>query len=98
MSRIIYIDNEYKAHIAHAENRIALEVDMFDGFADEFVEGFIVVPEGQTAVHPDGRILTGFTTVQWKPSKELEESQRRYERELLSETQEALSILLGGVS
>ena len=94
MSRVIYIDSECKAHVTEAEGRTALEVDMFDGFADEFVEGFIVVPEGQTAKHPDGRILTGFTVAPWKPSSELEEAQRQYERELA----EAARILLGEVS
>lgn len=92
MSRVIYIDSECKAHVTEAEGRTALEVDMFDGFADEFVEGFIVVPEGQTAKHPDGRTLEGFTIAQWKSSDELEEYQREYEKELAS----AALILLGG--
>lgn len=92
MSRVIYIDSECKAHVAASEDRTALEVDMFDGFADGFVEGFIVVPEGQMAVHPDGRILEGFTIAPWKLSAELEEYQRKYEKELAS----AALILLGG--
>lgn len=94
MSRVVYIDEACKAHVTNADGRTPITIDMLDGFADEFVEGFMVVPEGRTATHPDGRLLTGFTIAPWKPSTELQAAQRVYENELA----QAARILLGEVS
>ena len=81
MSRIIYIDESCKAYVKNAIGRTAVEIDMLYGFADDYVEGFLVVPEGRIAVHPDGRTITGFAISPWKSSKSLDMIQRVYEHE-----------------
>lgn len=91
--REIYIDASCKAHTAAEDGYRPLTVDMLDGFCDTFIEGLMVVPGGEIAIHPDGRTLIGFTVAPWKDSAELDSAQRRYERELLAEYAEALATL-----
>ena len=79
--REIYIDSSYKAYPAKKEGCTPLTVDMLDGFCSEYIEGLIVVPDGRTATHPDGRILNGPTVSPWKNSREMAAAQAQYERD-----------------
>lgn len=85
MSRIIYIDTYCKVHAQNVEGYRQLEVDMLDGFCDEYIEGLIVVPEGCTAIHPDGRTLKGPTVSPFKDSTKLDAAQRECERQQLAD-------------
>lgn len=88
---IIYIDNDYKGHIAPAEGLTAVETDYFDGKCDTYIEGYRYVPASETWTREDGVEFAGEMISPWKPWNELDEAQREYERQLLSEAQAALA-------
>jgi hypothetical protein len=92
----IYIDTEFKCHIADDGLMTAVETDFFDGKCVEFIEGYRFVPSGETWVREDGEIFTGEMITPWKDYNELNAAQREYERELLADAENALAILLGG--
>lgn len=77
--RTIYIDSDYKCHVADDGTMTAVETDFFDGKCDTFVEGFCCdTSKEYTPIYP------------WKPMKELDAAQREYEKQLLAEYETAL--------
>ena len=57
--RTIYIDSDFKCHVADDGTFTAVETEFFDGKCDTFVEGYRFVPSGETWTRPDGAIFTG---------------------------------------
>ena len=92
--RTIYIDSEFKCHVTNDGTMTAVETDFFDGKCDVYIEGFRLVPPGETRMSPDGTTYEGISP--WKDMNELDSIQRDYERERLADAEKALAILLGG--
>lgn len=79
----IYIDSEFKCHVAPGDGLTAVETDFFDGKAPGFVEGYRFVPEGQSWTREDGAVFAGEMVSPWKDWEELDGVQRAYEREMV---------------
>lgn len=80
--RTIYIDSEFKCHVTDDGTMVAVETSFFDGKCDAFVEGYCYDDRnGYVQIYP------------WKSYKELDNAQREYEKRLLAEYAEALSIM-----
>lgn len=79
----IYIDSDYKCHITTADGLTAVETDYFNGKCAAYIEGYRVVPAGQTWTRPDGVVFQGEMVSPWKPWWELDAAQRAYEQEQL---------------
>lgn len=94
--RTIYIDSEFKCHITNDGTMTTVETDFFDGKCDSFIEGYRLVPSGESWTRPDGVVFNGEMISPWKDFAELDNAQRSYERELLADAENALAILLGG--
>lgn len=78
----IYIDNDYKCHDSNPEGTYtAVETDFFDGKCAAYIEGYSVVPAGESWTRPDGAVFTGEMIAPWKDWRELDAAQRAYERE-----------------
>ena len=92
----IYIDSDYKCHLADDGTMTAVETDFFDGKCDAFIEGYRFVPFGESWTRSDGEVFTGEMIAPWKDYSELDAAQRTYERERLADAENALAILLGG--
>lgn len=95
----IYIDSEFKCHVAPGDGLTAVETDFFDGKAPGFIEGYRFVPEGQSWTREDGAVFAGEMVSPWKDWEELDKIQRGYEREqaaaleaALTEIEEALGV------
>ena len=72
--RTIYIDSNYKCHIANDSTMTAVETDFFDGKCNTFVEGYCYDNRnGYVQIYP------------WEPYNELDAAQREYENQLLAE-------------
>lgn len=93
----IYIDSEYKCHLINDGTMAEVDTTFFDGKCDTFIEGYRFVPHDGIWTREDGEIFCGEMIAPFKDYVELDDAQRQYEKEILSETQEALSILLGEV-
>ena len=94
---MVYIDSEFKCYTLNDGTMTEVETDFFNGKCTAFIEGYRFVPSGQTWTRKDGTVFHGEMISPWKPYSELDAAQRKYEKEILLETQEALSILLGEV-
>ena len=88
---MIYIDSDFKCHSFNNGTMTAIEADFFNGKCDKFIEGYRFVPAGENWTREDGTIFSGEMIAPWKPYKELDAAQRKYEQEQLK----ALNILLG---
>lgn len=77
----IYIDNDYKCHIADGGSMIAVETDFFDGKCDTYIEGYRLVPTGEVWTRSDGVEFRGEMIAPWKPWRELDTAQRAWEQE-----------------
>lgn len=91
--RTIYIDSEFKCHVASADNMAAVETDFFDGKCDTFIEGYRFVPEGEIWTREDGHVFNGEMISPWADYSQLDNAQRQYEREQLADMRHALEIM-----
>ena len=92
----IYIDNEFKCHMAYMDGLIKIETNFFNEKCLEFIEGYRFIPAGETWTREDGTTFKGEMIAPWKPYNELSMAQHKYEVQQLSELKEAFNILLGG--
>ena len=101
--KTIYIDSEYKCHISNPEGTFR-EVVLSDSartfFSDKctaFIEGYRLKPDGETWIRNDCHVFSGGEMITpWKDYDELDEAQRKYEKQKLAYAENALAILLGG--
>lgn len=91
--KTIYIDSDFKCHLTDDGNMSAVETDFFDGKCERFVEGYRFIPEGKSWTRVDGTVFEGKMIAPWRDFRELDEAQREYEKQLLSEYAEALKVL-----
>ena len=78
--RTIYIDSDFKCHVADVSTGRAVETKNFDGKCDTFVEGYCYdIRNDCIQIYPV------------KPFGELDAAQREYERNLLKEYESALA-------
>ena len=89
--RTIYIDSEFKCHIADDGTMTAVETTFFDGKCNAFVEGYRFVPYGESWTRSDGAVFHGEMISPWKDYAELDNAQREYEKQLLAEYEKALA-------
>lgn len=89
--RNIYIDSDFKCHAANADKLTAVETDFFDGKCDIFVEGYRFVPAGESWTRADGVVFSGEMVAPLKDYAELDNAQREYEKQLLTEYEAALA-------
>lgn len=92
----IYIDSNYKCHVTDDGTMTAVDTDAFDGKCTEYIEGYRIVPAGETWTREDGVLFTGEMIAPWRPWAELDAAQREYEREQYEDMRAALTVL--GVS
>lgn len=79
----IYIDEDYKVHITDTGGLTAEEDELFNDKCKTFIEGYRLVPAGETWTREDGEKFPGRMISPWKDYNELDAAQREYEREQL---------------
>lgn len=87
----IYIDSDFKCHLADTGGLTAVETDFFVGKCDAYIEGYRFVPAGQTWTREDGVEFAGEMIAPWRPWDELDAVQREYERVQIVAYEAALS-------
>ena len=94
--KTIYLDADFRCHVADDGTMRAVESDFFDDKCDAFIEGYRFVPEGESWTREDGEVFSGEMIAPRVDWHELDAAQREYERELMADMREALNVL--GVS
>ena len=56
---IIYLDSEYRCHLANDGTMREIDTDEFAGKSKEYIEGYRYIPDGEVWTHPDGRQFSG---------------------------------------
>lgn len=86
--KTIYIDAEFRCRLENDGTMRAVETDSFDGKCDTYIEGYRLVPAGETWTREDGVTFTGEMVAPWKDFDELDAAQRAFEREELKRLRE----------
>lgn len=79
--KTIYLDSDFKCHVADDGTMTAVETDAFDGKCDAYIEGYRYVPSGETWTRSDGAVFYGEMIAPWKDYKELAAAQAQHERD-----------------
>ena len=80
--KTVYVDAEYKCHVINDGTMTAVEDPFFNDKCDTLIEGYCYkVEDDVTYIYP------------WKDLKELEESQRSYETQLLRQYEALIEAL-----
>lgn len=78
----IYVDKDYHCHTVNDGTMREVETPLFDGKCAAYIEGYCYDDsKGYVSVYP------------WKPYAELDNAQRKYERQLLAVYTEALNVV-----
>lgn len=95
--KTIYLDTDFRCHVANDGTMTTVETDFFDGKCDAYVEGYRYIPYGFTWNSPDGAVFTGEMVAPWKSLSELDIFQRAYEQkryqEIVAENAELLEAM-----
>ena len=79
----IYIDSDFKCHTTNQDGIFReVETDSFDGKCTAFIEGYRLVPNGESWTRYDGVVFTGEMFSPWKPYSELSVAQTQYETDM----------------
>ena len=90
----IYIDSEYRCYTTNLNGELReVETNFFDGKSQTFIEGYRFIPFGETWTRSDGTRFSGEMISPWKDYSELDNAQREYEKQLLTEYKESLQTL-----
>ena len=78
--RTIYLDSNFAVHLEQQEGLLPFETDFFDGMCDTLVEGYRIVPDGESWTRQDGKVFAGemIAPLQW--TDVLEAAQGEYEK------------------
>lgn len=90
---IVYIDSNFKCHVSNDGTMRAVVTEFFNGKCDSFIEGYRLVPEGESWTREDGEVFHGEMIAPWVDWNELDAVQREYEREQMEDMREALTVL-----
>lgn len=90
---IVFVDKDYKCHVTNDGTMTAVETDFFDGKCDAFLEGYRLVPKGESWMRSDGVVFLGEMIAPWKDFALLDDAQRQYEQALIADMQQALKTL-----
>lgn len=94
---VIYIDSEYRCHTSNPDGTYReFDVPFFDDKCTEMIEGYRYIPSGESWTREDGVTFDGEMITPFTDFDVLDKAQRIYERELLTDAENALAILYGG--
>lgn len=78
--KTIYIDSDFKCHVTNDGTMTPVETDFFGEKCDAYVEGFRLVPAGESWTREDGEVFVGEMIAPWRDYSELDDAQRAFER------------------
>ena len=97
--KTIYIDTDFRCHAYdHDGTLTALETDFFDGKCNAFIEGYRLIPAGESWKREDGQVFEGEMIAPWRDYELLAEFQALYEEEQAKQADMAAALEVLGVS
>ena len=91
----VYLDSNFCCHTTNDSGRTPYQTDFFDGKCKTYIEGYRLVPFGESWTREDGVIFFGEMTTPFIDIAFLNAAQAQYEadQEQMSDMQNALEIL-----
>lgn len=89
----IYIGRDYKCHTSPADGLTAVETDAFDGKCRQYIEGYRLVPSGESWVREDGEVFHGEMVAPWRDYAILSEFQEVAQEEQAKAPEEIAAIV-----
>ena len=77
---VIYLDSDFKCHVSNDGTMTAVETDFFDGKCQTFIEGYRLIPSGESWTREDGVVFKGEMIAPWKEYGTLAAAQAEYEK------------------
>lgn len=75
----IYLDSEYRCHLTNDGTRRPIKTDAFDGKCAVFIEGYRLIPEGESWARADGAVFHGQMIAPAENYEALAKAQTQYE-------------------
>ncbi len=89
----IYINNDYKCHTSPGDGLTAVETKAFDGKCGRYIEGYRLVPAGETWTREDGQVFHGEMVAPWRDYAILSEFQEVAQEEQDKATAEMAALV-----
>ena len=80
----IYLDLDFRCHLSDDGSMHPIETDFFDGKCAAFIEGYRLIPEGESWTRADGAVFYGQMIAPAEDYSQLEKVQAQYEADELS--------------
>lgn len=80
----IYLDLDFRCHLSNDGGMRSVETDFFDGKCAAFIEGYRLIPEGESWTRADGAVFHGQMITPAEDYFRLEKVQAQYEADELS--------------
>lgn len=95
----VYIDSEYKCHTSNPDGSFR-EIDspFFDDKCAAFIEGYRLIPSGESWTREDGVEFQGEMVVPWRDYNSLYTAQLEYKLEKMAEYEELINELYSEVT
>ena len=77
----IYLDSDFRCHLTNDGGMTAVETDAFDGKCTSYIEGYRIVPAGESWTRPDGEVFRGEMVAPAEDYGALAKAQEQYERD-----------------
>ena len=77
--KTIYLDSDFKCHTSKMDGMKEVQTNFFDGRCDAFIEGYRLVPSGESWTRDDGFVFHGEMIAPWKDYNALYLAQCEYE-------------------
>lgn len=91
--KTIYLDAEFRCHIANDGSMTPIETDFFDDKCDELVYGYRFIPAGESWTREDGEVFDGEMIAPFEDFDTLDNFQRNYEWDQMADMKQALTVL-----
>ena len=91
--KTIYLDSEFRCHIANDGSMTPVEVDFFDNKCDDLINGYRYIPVGESWTREDGEVFEGEMLSPFEDFDGLDKAQRNFEWEQLADMKQALTVL-----
>lgn len=82
----IYLDYDFRCYVEDDGTMTPYETDVFDGKCKTFIEGYRLVPEGETWTREDGAEFAGLMVAPWMDYRILAGAQAGYEESIAEAT------------
>lgn len=87
--KTIYLDTDFMCHLSNDGMMVEIQTDVFDSIADDAIQYYRYIPQGEEWADSKGRVLHGLF-IQATNSKEIE---RIIQQAYILDMQNALAIL-----